>query len=140
MRHPKGRAALARGLGQPIVAGITVNLQDAVEAGEDGFGILARAARGVAVDDAGRLLPAPGSIIAGQGPEITGLCHTAPRIEHRGGGFVHEQLGRPFQMLGHPVDDGLQMERGLADPVGQNCAMQFQPRPRQDLALTVQMR
>jgi hypothetical protein len=36
MRHPNRRAALAEGFGQPIVAGVTVNLQDAVEAGELG--------------------------------------------------------------------------------------------------------
>lgn len=33
-------------------------------------------------------------------------------------------------MLSQPVDDGLQMERGLADPVGQHSAVQIKARPR----------
>ena len=41
------QTALARGLGQAIVAGVTVDLEGAVEAGEKGFGILAPAAGGV---------------------------------------------------------------------------------------------
>jgi hypothetical protein len=137
MRHPNGRAALARGLGQPVVAGVAIDLQDAVEAGQEGFGILARASGGVEVDDAGRVLAAPGPVIAGQGPEVSGLCHAAPRVQHRGGGFIHEQLGRPFQMLGQPVDNGLEVERGLADPIGQHGAVQIEARPCQDLALAV---
>ena len=92
MRHPNGRAALAGGFGQPVVAGIAIDLQDAVEAGEEGFGILARATGGVEVDHAGRVLAAPRPVIAGQRPEVSGLCHTAPRIQHRGSGFIHEQL------------------------------------------------
>ena len=137
MGQPNGIAALARRFGQPVVAGVTGDLQDTVEAGQEGFGILTRAARGVEVDHAGRIVPAPWSVIAGQGPELSGLCPPAPRIQHRGGGFVHEQLAGSFQMLGQPVDDGPQMERGLADPIGQNGVVQLKARPRQDLALAV---
>lgn len=93
MRHANGRAALARGFGQPIVAGIAVDLQDTVEAGQEGFGILTGTTRGVEIDYAGRVLATPGPVVAGQRPEISGLCCPAPRIQHRGGGFIHEQLG-----------------------------------------------
>ena len=33
-------------------------------------------------------------------------------------------------MLGQSVDDGLQVERRLANPVGQNGAVQIKTRPR----------
>ncbi len=40
-------------------------------------------------------------------------------------------------MLGQPVHHRLQMERGLAHPIGQNGAVQIKTRPRQDLALSI---
>lgn len=117
MRPPNGRAALVRGLGQPIVAGIAVDLEDAVEASQEDFGIFARAAESVEVDHATRVLDAPRPVVTGKCPEISGHCRSSPRVQYRSGGSVHEQLGRPLQMLGQPVNDGLQMERGLADPI-----------------------
>ena len=138
MGHLNGRTTLARGLGQAIVAGVTVDLQDAIKAGQEGFGILAPAAGGVKVDHAGRILAAPRSVITGQRPKVACFCHPAPRVQHRGGGFVHEQLTRSLQMLGQPIDDGLQVERSLANPISQNGAVQIKTRPRQDLALTIE--
>lgn len=43
-------------------------------------------------------------------------------------------------MFGQPVDDGFQVERSLADPVGQDCAVQIKARTGEYLALTIQMR
>jgi hypothetical protein len=97
MGHPNGRAAPARGFGQAVVAGVSVDLQDTFKAGEEGFGILARTSRGIEVDHPRRVLAAPRPIIAGQRPEISGLCRPAPRVQNRGGGFVHEQLPDRFR-------------------------------------------
>lgn len=44
MGHPNGGTALARGFGETVVAGVAVDLQNAVEAGQEGFCILARTA------------------------------------------------------------------------------------------------
>ncbi len=41
-------------------------------------------------------------------------------------------------MFGQPVNDGFQVERSLADPVGQDCAVQIKARPRENLALAIQ--
>ena len=57
------------------------------------------------------------------GPRVAGLGPSPTRIQHRCRGLVHEQLGRALQMLRQPVDDGPQMERGDADPVGQGAAV-----------------
>ena len=58
----RGCATPARGLGQPVVAGVAIDLQDAVEAVQEGFGILARATGGVEVEHArrGPRRPKPG--------------------------------------------------------------------------------
>ena len=40
------RATCPGGARQAVVAGVAIELQDAVEASEEGFGILARAAQG----------------------------------------------------------------------------------------------
>ncbi len=73
--------------------------------------------RGVEVDHAGQILAAPWPVIAGQGPEISGLCRPAPRIQHRSGGVLrglrgptgatvlcelHEQLAGSLQLFGQP--------------------------------------
>ena len=41
-------------------------------------------------------------------------------------------------MFSHPLHDGFQVERSLADPVGQDCAVQIKARTGQDLALAIQ--
>jgi hypothetical protein len=61
----------------------------------------------------------------------------APRVRYRGRLFVHEQLAGSLQAFGQPVDYRLQMERGLAHPIGQNSPVQINASPRQDLALTI---
>ena len=126
MRDAQRRAAPARRLGQPVVAGIAIDLQDAVEAGQEGFCILARAAGGVEVDHARRGLTAPGPVIPGQRPEVAGLRRAAPRIQHRGRRLVHEEPSGSPQMLGQPIHDRPEVESGFADPIGQNGTVQIE--------------
>ncbi len=96
------------------------------------------AARGVEVDDTRWIGATPAAVIACQGPEIAGLGSTAAGIEDRRLGLVHEQLARGFQVLGQAVDDRLQVERCLADPIGQHRAAQVDPGPGIDLRLTIE--
>lgn len=79
LRHPKGCAALAGRFGQPIVAGVTVDLQDASKAGEEGFGILARATGGIEVNDDPGGLRRPTPDHRGPAPKgIRSLSYRAP--------------------------------------------------------------
>ena len=55
------RAALPAPAGQPVVTGISIELQDAVEALQERFGMFAAAPGGVEVHDAQRIGPACGS-------------------------------------------------------------------------------
>jgi len=43
-------------------------------------------------------------------------------------------------MFSQPIHHRLEVERGLADLVGQNRAVQIKACPRHDLALAIQMR
>ena len=137
MGNPNGGAAFARGFGQPVIAWITVDLQDAVKAGEEGFGIFTRPTRGIEVDHTGWVLAAPWPVIACKSPEISCFGFTAPRIQHRGRGFVHEQLAGLFQVFSQPVHHRLQMERRVSNPIRQHGAVQIKTCARQDLALAV---
>ena len=80
-------------LSEHPIAAITVNLQDALEAGQITDGPLGLAIRRIDVGDAGRVGATPGSIITGIGPELADLGASAARIEHRRRGLVSEQLG-----------------------------------------------
>lgn len=122
MGHPDGFATLARGFGQPIITLVAINLQHAVKTAQDGFGILACATWSV---HAGRDLSAPWPVIAGQCPQISGFGCSTPRIQHRGGGFIQKQFSRPRQMIASRSNYGSQVERGIADPIGQSGPVQI---------------
>lgn len=63
------RATHALWFGQCVIAGISVNLQDAVEAGQNVHRMAAVAPGGIGEDDGGRIGTTPAAIIAGQRPE-----------------------------------------------------------------------
>jgi len=130
-------AALAGRARQAVVSLIAVELQDPVKAGEEALGIFTAASGGVKIDHPRWIVTAPSAVVAGQRPEIPGLGATAPRIEHRRRGLVHEQLGGRLQMLGQPIHHGSQVERGNTDPIRQRAAMDIDTRAGEDLALSV---
>jgi len=137
MGHADEPAALAGGPCQPIVAGISVELEDPVEAAQERFSILATPIGRIEEDNPRWVGAAPVAVVTGQRPEIPGLGPSPPRIEHRRRGLVHEQLGGRLQMFGQPVDDGFEMETCDPDPVGQGAAVDGDARPREHLALAV---
>lgn len=140
MRHSDGRTALSREFGQTVVTGVAIDLQNAVKACKEGFGILARAPRGRRSKphraDPRRPMvdhrwPAPRGIRSlsprAPGPAPGQSFHLLPgrRLRSmlpRG----HEDLAGPFEMLSQPTHDRLQMERGLADPISQHGAVQIE--------------
>lgn len=88
MGHPNEGTALARGVGQPVIALIAVDQQDAAEACQEGFDVCARPTGGIEVNYNGQIFTAPWSVIAGECPELASFGLTAHRIQHRGRGFV----------------------------------------------------
>lgn len=59
-----GLATLARRLGQPIITGVPIDLQDAIKAGQELFCVFATAIRGVEKDDPGRIVATPTPVVA----------------------------------------------------------------------------
>ncbi len=92
---------------------------------------------GMEVNHFGRGLAASWSIITGKRPEIACFGFAAPRIQPRGGGFIHEQFVGSLQVFGQSVYNGLKVEGRLANLIRQHGAVQIRTRPRQDLALSV---
>jgi len=83
--------------------------------------MLAASPGAVMEHDPRRLRAIPAPIIPQNCPEVASFRLSAPRIQHRSGGFVHVKPGSPgFQQNGHPVDDRRDMRAHPAHPVGKN--------------------
>lgn len=137
MRDGDRRGAFPRRARQPVVTGIAVQLQGAIEALQDLFRVLPGAAGSIGEHCTGRVITAPSAVVPGQRPEIPGLCPAAAWVQNRRRGLVHEQLARSFQVLRQPVDYGAEVEGGCSNPIGERAAVQVDPGAGQDLALAV---
>jgi hypothetical protein len=128
------RTTLAIRLFKPIIAGVSIDLQHTVKAGEHLFCMAAATPGRVAKHHARRIGAAQGAIVARQRPQVAGLGLAPSRIEHRGGGLVHEQLAGALEQRGHPIDDGRQMKSGASHPIGQRRALDRHAVPGQNWA------
>ena len=90
----------ALGIGQCIIGGIAIDLQDAFEAGEMTHGMLGAATGSIQVGDGRRIATAPWSIIARDGPEVASFGATTAWIEDGTACLVGKQLGRCLQDRG----------------------------------------
>jgi hypothetical protein len=135
----EGPAALGPvDLSQPVVAVIGVALQVLpTKALEEPLGMDALAAGGVAEHDDGRAPAAMGAVVGRHRPEVALLRFPPSGVEHRQGRLVHEQPRRARQMGAHPVDDGLEVEAGAADPVAQAGAVDVDALAAEDLGLPI---
>ncbi|MBV9778221.1 MAG: recombinase family protein, partial [Acetobacteraceae bacterium] len=68
-RHGGAVLFVAQGVGELLVGGVAVALQDAATAAEQRVGVLLSAARRVAVDHRRRVRPAPGPVVARHRPQ-----------------------------------------------------------------------
>ena len=137
VRPAEGEAHVAL-LGERAIAGVAVDLENALEAGKmrDRLGSLAVGR--VDIGDRRRVRSAPGPVVSRIGPELAGLGPTATRIEHRRRRLVGEQLRRGLEMRENPLMDGPQMERGPSDPVGERRAVEANALTRVDLRLAIE--
>ena len=110
--------------GQRPIAGVAVDLEDALEAGEMRDRLRRRAVGRIDIGDRRRVGSAPGAIVPRIGPELAGLGPPAPGIEHRRRRLVGEQLRRRLQMRQDALVDRPQMECGASDPVGERRAVE----------------
>ena len=125
--------------GQAVVAVIAVALQErSAKALEKLFGISAAASRRITEQDDRRTGAAMPPVIGGDRPEEARLRPAPPGIEHRRGGFVHEQAIGLGEMQAHVVGDRLQMEAGPAGPVAKRRPIKPDALPGVDVRLPVE--
>jgi len=136
---------------QPVVSGVSVNLQHTAKALQYPFGMLPAPTRCLAGEcmhspRRGRIgegharwcRAAPRSVIAGQRPEVSRLGLSCPRIENRGAGLVHEELGGPLQARHQRIMDGAEFEGGATDPVSLGGAVEVDALAAVDLCLPIE--
>lgn len=70
------------------VAAIGIDLDDPVEASQDFIGILALSTGIVMEHYPWRRRAVPAAVVAQHSPEISGFRLAAPRVQHRGRGFL----------------------------------------------------
>ena len=136
--RPAERESDVAPFSQRAIAGIAVDLENALEAGEVRDRLLGLAVRRVDIGDRRRVRSAPGPVVSRVGPKLAGLGPPAPRIEHRRRRLVGEQLRRRPQMRENALVHGPQVERGASDPVGERRAIETNALPLVNLGLAIE--
>ena len=126
-------------------AAVGVGLQHALEAREMGLRVLALAVGREEVGHGGRIVPAPGPVVAKIDPDPPfldpagfALGGAAPRIEDADRRVVGVQPVRPHDLGADQLGQGPQRRDRLAAPVDQGGPGNVGPHPGEDLALAVQ--
>jgi len=78
---------------QPVVATISIDLQDARELFQKFFSMFTATSIRIKTSHARGITPAPTAVITGERPKITGFGLAPSRVQHRGGGFVYYPAG-----------------------------------------------
>ena len=135
--QPEGAAVFTPIIGQPIVAGIAVDLENALEPFQHPFRVGTAPSWGIGEDHAGWIFSTPWPVIPKHRPEIAGLRPAATGVEHGSGGLVHKELAGSLHQFRHPVHDRGEMEARATDPVRQCRTVDGEPMPGHDLSLAV---
>ena len=117
--RPAERKPDVAALGQLAVAGIAVDLQDALEAIEMGDRPLGFAIGRVDIGNARWIRAAPRPIIGSIGPKLAGLGAAAAGIEYGRGGLVRKQPGQFLEPHEETLMQRAQVPGGMTDPIRQ---------------------
>src|SRR6516164_10871738 len=124
--------------GDLLVGRISVALHDSAIMIEQLQGVDGPATRSVAVGNSGRITPTPGSIVTGNGPEVSFLGAPATRIEHRHHGLVDCDLGGVEDELTKPKINRHELGGRIAYPERQDCTLNVEALGEQHLGLPVE--
>ena len=126
MRHPNGAPPLREGWSADYSPCIRRSA-GCRQSRSGSFGILARADRGIEVDHARRVLAAPRLGHRAPVPRDIRFWSSRARVQHRGRGFIHEQLVGRFRCSARRSTTGFRWNAALPDPIGQHRAVQIKP-------------
>src|SRR5215210_9503085 len=124
--------------GQPLVAAVPIDLENAGEALDLRGEIRHRASLGIDVSDRGRGRTAPRTIINGMAPELAALGAPASRIENRHRGLIGEHAGPGEDERQLAFIERLQPPRGTLHPQRQGRAVEAHALTLEDLSLPIE--
>jgi len=96
--------------------------------------------RRLGVGDGRRVRRAPGTVVAGDGPEEAFLGAAATGIEHRRRGLVDRDLARGQDELAQPKPEWLELSSRIAHPERQDRALDVDALREQHLGLPMERR
>ena len=121
-----------------LVGRISVALHDAAIAIEQLERVDRAATGSVAVGDRRRIGPAPGPVVAGDGPEVSLLGAAAAGIEHRRHRLVDRDLAGGQNELAQPKIERLELGGRIAHPERQDRALDVEALGEQHLGLPIE--
>lgn len=122
---------------QSVVSGISIRLQDTSKALQYPLGMLPAPTGGIGEDHARWCRAAPWPVITGQGPEVSGLGLSRPRVKDRGARLIHEELGGSLQVGHQRLMYRAEFEGGASHPIGKGGAVEIDALAAVDLGLAV---
>ncbi len=133
------RFAVGRGWPiEPVESRVAVGMQEPATGAEQRLCMDALAIGRVKVDRSWRNRRTPRPLITHCDPEPPGPGLAGAGGEHRDGGVVGVQHAAGADMAADCLGQGGEQELGLADPVGEGCAVKFNAFARIDDRLAVQ--
>ena len=124
--------------GKLLVSRVAVALHDAAIAVEQLQRMHRAAAGRVGESDGRRIGPAPGSIVAGDRPEVAVLDPAAARIEHRRLRLVDRDLAGGEDQFAQPQIERLEFVRRIAHPERQDRSLDVEALRGQHLGLPIE--
>jgi hypothetical protein len=134
----QGDCLLALGVGNVLVGRVPIALHDAAIAIEQLERVHGAATGSVGIGDRWRIGPAPGPIVARDGPEEALLGAAASRIEHRRCGLVDRDLAGGENDLAQPQPERLELGGRIAHPERQDGALDVDTLHEQHLGLPIE--
>lgn len=126
-------------LRQRAIAGVTVDLHDACEAGKMHERLLGFSVLRIDIDGDRRICAAKRPVVARISPELAGLGAPPSGVEHRRLCLVGEDFRRRPYVFQKSLVHGPQMPGGAANPVGERRTVECEALPGVDLGLPIEM-
>ena len=124
--------------GQPLEAGVAVDVENALEVLKMRHRALGLSVRREQIDSRRRLRSRPWSLLACIDPQASGLRASAARIEHRDGRVISKEMIGGKDVLAQPPVQSFKPPAGAADPARECRAFDLDAMPGKDLRLPVE--
>ena len=118
--------------GQPLEAGVAVDVENALEVLKMRHRALGLSVRREQIDSRRRLRSRPWSLLACIDPQASGLRASTARIEHRDGRVISKEMIGGKDVLAQPTVQSFEPPAGAADPARECRAFDLDAMPGKD--------